>query len=191
MANLITIKSSIDGETFSVRRDAASISVTIKELIQDLGGDDGNFATEIPVKVAGKYLKLIFDWLDKNATRCEAFSAEQAALPEEERKLIEPNEDDNKFCDAMDDDTKIEMILAANLLDLKILLDLLCLSVAALVKGQSPEELRKVLERTSKPIPDNLAEGIPGIKKVEAVIVPADGLSASGETGTKRKEESD
>lgn len=88
-------------------------------------------------------------------------------MNDEERKLPELDEWDNAFCDGLDDDAKVDMILAANLLDIKPLLDIVCISVASLVKGQSPEELRKVLERTNKPIPDDLSEGIPGIKKAE------------------------
>ena len=80
------------------------------------------------------------------------------------------------------------MILAANLLDIKPLLDIVCISVASLVKGQSPEELRKVLERTSKPIPEDLSEGIPGVKKAEAKTEEVAGEPANKDSeASKRK----
>ena len=84
----------------------------------------------------------------------DKITEDQTNVNDEERKLPDLDEWDNTFCDALDDDAKVDMILAANLLDIKPLLDIVCISVASLVKGQSPEELRKVLERTAKPIPE-------------------------------------
>ena len=36
-----------------------------------------------------------------------------------------------------------ELILAANFMDIKMLLDLACAKVASMIKGKSPEEIRK------------------------------------------------
>ena len=113
---------------------------------------------------------------------------EETTTNDEERKLPELDEWDNTFCDGLDDDAKVDMILAANLLDIKPLLDIVCISVASLVKGQSPEELRKVLERTSKPIPEDLSEGIPGVKKAEAKTEEVAGEPANKDSeASKRK----
>jgi len=120
----------------------------------------------------------------KPTQKREKFADEQPVQNEEDRKLPELDEWDTEFCDGLDDDAKVDMILAANLMDIKPLLDIVCISVANLVKGQSPEELRKVLERTSKPIPEDLSEGIPGIKKMEQ---KADGI-VSGEPANKDAE---
>lgn len=43
----------------------------------------------------------------------------------------------------VEDDMVFELILAANYLDIKPLLDLTCCKVASIIKGKSPEELRK------------------------------------------------
>ena len=43
----------------------------------------------------------------------------------------------------VDQATLFEMILAANFLDIKRMLDLTCKSVAEMIKGKTPEEIRK------------------------------------------------
>lgn len=43
----------------------------------------------------------------------------------------------------VDQSTLFELILAANYMNIKSLLDLACLSVANMIKGKSPDEIRK------------------------------------------------
>jgi S-phase kinase-associated protein 1 len=49
---------------------------------------------------------------------------------------------DKNFC-SVDQATLFELILAANFLDIKPLLDLTCKTVANMIKGKTPEEIRK------------------------------------------------
>ncbi|KAJ1926562.1 hypothetical protein IWQ60_003678 [Tieghemiomyces parasiticus] len=49
---------------------------------------------------------------------------------------------DREFC-KVDQGTLYELILAANYLDIKPLLDLTCLTVANMIRGKRPEEIRK------------------------------------------------
>lgn len=43
----------------------------------------------------------------------------------------------------VDQEMLFELILAANYMDIKPLLDLTCATVASMIKGKSPEEIRK------------------------------------------------
>lgn len=49
---------------------------------------------------------------------------------------------DAEFVD-LDQETLFELILAANYMDIKPLLDLTCAKVASLIKGKTPEQIRK------------------------------------------------
>jgi len=51
---------------------------------------------------------------------------------------------DQEFC-KVDQATLFELILAANYLDIKPLLDLTCKTVANMIKGKTPEKIRKTI----------------------------------------------
>lgn len=175
---MVNLKAMDSDELVEVSKKGAVLSVTVKDLLEDLGDS----VKQVPVAVKRTVLLKVVEWMEYSKNKV---TEEQTNVNDEERKLPELDEWDNKFCDALDDDGKVDMILAANLLDIKPLLDIVCISVASLVKGQSPEELRKVLERTDKPIPDDLSEGIPGIKKAEKMAEAGEPASAGGK-GEKR-----
>ena len=69
-------------------------------------------------------------------------------LPEIEKPLRSVNlaeivpEWDAKFVD-IEQETLFELILAANYMDIKSLLDLTCAKVASMIKGKTPEQIRK------------------------------------------------
>lgn len=71
-------------------------------------------------------------------------SADVGAEKKDERQRIdEPIAPwDQEFC-KVELSTLFELILAANYLDIKPLLDLTCKTVANMIKGKTPEEIRK------------------------------------------------
>ena len=65
-----------------------------------------------------------------------ADKAEQESLPDDEKNVW-----DKEFV-KVDDEMLFNLILAANYLDIKALLDLTCKTVADEIKGKTPEEIR-------------------------------------------------
>ncbi|CAN6541490.1 unnamed protein product [Malus baccata var. baccata] len=113
----ITLKSS-DGESFEVEEAVALESQTIKHMIEDDCADNG-----IPLpNVTSKILAKVIEYCKKHV---------DAAKPDE--KI---SEDDLKAWDQ-------EFVKAANYLNIKTLLDLTCQTVADMIKGKTPEEIRK------------------------------------------------
>jgi len=124
----ITLKSS-DGEAFEVDEAVALESQTIKHMIEDDCADSG-----IPLpNVTSKILAKVIEYCKKHV---DAVSADE-----------KPSEDELKAWDAefvkVDQATLFDLILAANYLNIKSLLDLTCQTVADMIKGKTPEEIRK------------------------------------------------
>ncbi|KAG2692831.1 hypothetical protein I3843_08G068500 [Carya illinoinensis] len=126
----IALRSS-DGETFEVDEAVALESQTIKHMIEDDCADNG-----IPLpNVTSKILSKVIEYCKKHV---EAPKAEdRAASLDEDLKAW-----DVEFV-KVDQATLFELILAANYLNIKSLLDLTCQTVADMIKGKTPEEIRK------------------------------------------------
>ncbi|KAK7367262.1 hypothetical protein VNO80_09271 [Phaseolus coccineus] len=127
-ARKITLKSS-DGEAFEVDEAVALESQTIKHMIEDDCADSG-----IPLpNVTSKILAKVIEYCKKHV---------DAANPDDK-----PSEEDLKAWDGdfvkVDQATLFDLILAANYLNIKSLLDLTCQTVADMIKGKTPEEIRK------------------------------------------------
>ncbi|KAH1120282.1 hypothetical protein J1N35_003442 [Gossypium stocksii] len=121
----VTLKSS-DGVIFVVDEAVALKSQTIKNMIEDDCADG-----EIPIPgVTGSTLAKVLEFCTKHV------DDKDDELP-------------NKFKDwdanfaKVDQNTLFYLTLAANFLNIKSLLDLMCQTVADMIKGKSPEEIRK------------------------------------------------
>ncbi|KAK5664149.1 hypothetical protein OQA88_364 [Cercophora sp. LCS_1] len=141
---------SSDGNRIEVDRTVAEKSVLIKNLIDDLGVD--SLTTEaIPIpNVNDSVLRKVLEW-------CEKHRGDSAQSAEEEndtrKKTTEIDEWDQKFMQ-VDQEMLFEIILAANYLDIKALLDVGCKTVANMIKGKSPEEIRKTFNITNDFTPE-------------------------------------
>ncbi|SPT20894.1 unnamed protein product [Triticum aestivum] len=134
---MITLKSS-DGEEFQVEVAVAMESQTIRHMIEDDCADNG-----IPLpNVDSKILSKVIEYCKKHA----------AAAPAEDLKSF-----DAEFV-KVDQATLFDLILAANYLNIKGLLDLTCQTVADMIKGKTPEEIRKTFNIKNDFTPEEEAE---------------------------------
>ncbi|KAL3734278.1 hypothetical protein ACJRO7_023602 [Eucalyptus globulus] len=118
----IVLESS-DKESFEVEVAVALECQTIKHMIEDDCAGDGIPLPNVSSKILSKIIEFCRKHVD--ADRERAGSASPAAA-----------DDELKAWDA-------EFIKAANYLNIKGLLDLTCQNVADMIKGKTPEEIRK------------------------------------------------
>ena len=113
-------------EAFEVPREIALRSVTIKDMTDDTGMD---VPVPLPM-VSSKVLTKVIEYCTYH------HRAEEAGTPEDETRVW-----DRDFL-KVDDETLFSLILAANYLNVKPLLDLVCKAVADEIKGKTPDEIR-------------------------------------------------
>ncbi|KAL6524848.1 SCF ubiquitin ligase complex protein SKP1b [Orobanche minor] len=130
----ITLRS-FDGEVFEVDEAVAVESQTIKHMIED---DCAHSVIPLP-NVTGKILSKVIEYCKRHvdAASAAATKADEKLTPDEDLKAF-----DADFV-KVDQGTLFDLILAANFLDIKSLLDLTCQTVADMIKGKTPEEIRK------------------------------------------------
>lgn len=118
--------------------DVIQCSVTIKTMLEDLGFEEGEEETVPLPNVNSAILKKVIQW---------ATHHKDDAPPLEDDETKEKRTDDISSWDAeflkVEQSTLFELILAANYLDIKGLLDVTCKTVANMIKGKTPEEIRK------------------------------------------------
>jgi S-phase kinase-associated protein 1 len=133
-----TIKlQSNDNVVIEVERQVAERSMLLKHIIIDV---PDALTEAIPLdKVNEAVLLKVIEW-------CNHHRADPPASADDEsdsrRKTTDIDEWDQKFLQ-VDQEMLFEIILAANYLDIKQLLDVGCKTVANMIKGKSPEEIRK------------------------------------------------
>ncbi|GMT16982.1 hypothetical protein PFISCL1PPCAC_8279, partial [Pristionchus fissidentatus] len=132
---------SSDGEQFEVPRDVIKLSQTINTLLQDLGLDDSENESQDPIplqNVNSAILKKVIAW-------CQ-YHKDDPPMAEDNDQREKRTDDipswDTEFL-KVDQGTLFELILASNYLDIKGLLDVTCKSVANMIKGKSPDEIRR------------------------------------------------
>jgi len=129
-AEKVKLRSS-DDEMFEVEQDVANQSQMIKNMIEDTGID-----CPIPLpNVTSKILAKVIEYCKYHVEIGKA--GDKPATSEEDIKAW-----DNEFV-KVDQATLFQLILAANYLNIKNLLDLTCCTVANMIKGKTPEEIRK------------------------------------------------
>uniref|UniRef100_A0A0D9XRV8 SKP1-like protein n=1 Tax=Leersia perrieri TaxID=77586 RepID=A0A0D9XRV8_9ORYZ len=142
---MITLKSS-DGEEFEVEEAVAMESQTIRHMIEDDCADNG-----IPLpNVNSKILSKVIEYCNKHVHAAAAAASKAGTTSDDAASAAavpSPSGEDLKNWDAdfvkVDQATLFDLILAGNYLNIKGLLDLTCQTVADMIKGKTPEEIRK------------------------------------------------
>ncbi|ESQ34779.1 hypothetical protein EUTSA_v10008964mg [Eutrema salsugineum] len=138
MSKKIVLRSS-DGESFEVDEAVAVESQTIKHMIEDDCAGNG-----IPLPNVNSAI------LSKVIEYCKKHVDAAAAASSGEKDICAPTDEDNelKTWDAafvnVDQATLFDLILAANYLNITGLLDLTCKTVADMMRGKTPEQMREI-----------------------------------------------
>ncbi|KAH3674352.1 hypothetical protein WICMUC_003378 [Wickerhamomyces mucosus] len=138
-SQLIKITTS-DEETFKVERSIVERSVLLKHLLSDLEYDETDEDAEpIPLpNVRASVFKKVLEWAEHH---------KNTNFPDDEdedaRKSAPIDEWDREFLKVVDQEMLYEIILAANYLNIRPLLDAGCKTVAEMIRGKSAEEIRR------------------------------------------------
>lgn len=121
-------------------REQACMSGTIRNLLNEIDEQD---AIPLPM-VTSEILARIVE-----------FCRYRTGRDERDREV---REQDAAFLSDMDTPTLIQVILAANYLDVACLLDLTCQRVADMVRGKTPSEIREMFGIEDDMTPDDHRE---------------------------------
>jgi S-phase kinase-associated protein 1 len=136
-----------DGIQIPISLEVAKMSITIKNMLEDLGEDDG-FDNHIPIPpINGNVLKKIYEY-------CQYIYKNPLELDDLQKWI-----DDYKFEIPLpawfteylniDQGLLVEIILGANFLDIDSLLRMACKQVASFIRNKTPEELKIIFNKQS------------------------------------------
>ncbi|CEG84996.1 Putative E3 ubiquitin ligase complex SCF subunit sconC [Rhizopus microsporus] len=146
MSNITLLSN--DNQKIEVEKEVAKKSVLIKNMIEDIGDSDA----PIPLpNINYKVLEKIIEWCsyhrDDNINKDD----------KQENRTIEIDEWDQNFMQ-VEQEMLFDIILAANYLDIKQLLDIGCKTVADMIKGKTVEEIRKTFNIVNDFTPEEEAQ---------------------------------
>lgn len=148
---MVNLRSS-EGTVFQVELDTIkNVSQTIRTMVDDLsiGEEDGD--NDIPLQnVSASILEKVITWARRHKDDHNAAADEDDSR---DRRTDDISQWDQDFL-KVDQGTLFELIQAANYLDIKGLLDVTCKTVANMIKGKTPEEIRKTFNITNDFTPE-------------------------------------
>jgi len=155
-----------DKDSFTVKKEISLVSVLIKTMIDDDDDDDdvdmdadSKSETDITVPLLNVNSKVLI----KVINFC-TYHYENGPMKEIEKPLTDTNlknivsEWDGTFIQSFEQEELFEIILAANYMDIKPLLDLGCAQIATQIKGKTPEEIRQTFNIENDFTPEEEAQ---------------------------------
>ncbi|XP_062551560.1 S-phase kinase-associated protein 1-like [Armigeres subalbatus] len=138
-----TIKlQSADGEIFNVETRVAKCSKTIRTMMEDLGLGD-NYQEVIPLpNVQSSTLRKVLEWANFHKDDQPALGAALDYSNEPYRRTDDICDWDREFL-RVEQPVLLELVLAANYLDIEDLLDVTCKTIANMLKGRTPDQIRR------------------------------------------------
>ncbi|KAG7814032.1 hypothetical protein KL921_000306 [Ogataea angusta] len=136
-----------DGDKFPVERKVAEKSILIKNMLKNLlpaeeeeeDDEDEDEPIEVPTQnVRSAVMKNILEWCD----HYKDYNFPDDEQDDDSKKSAPIDAWDKNFLN-VDQEMLYEIILAANYLNIKPLLNAGCKVVAEMIRGKSPEEIRK------------------------------------------------
>ncbi|KAJ7178828.1 Skp1 family, dimerization domain-containing protein [Mycena crocata] len=128
---------SSDNVKFTTEKDTIEKSILIKNMLGDVGESD----QPIPLpNVTSSVLKKVLVYCEHH--RADPQPADEHDQDDARQRMTNISEWDQQFLD-VEQELLFDIILAANYLDIKTLLDIGCKTVANMIKGKSPDEIRK------------------------------------------------
>lgn len=133
---IIKLKSA-DGVVLETDTEVAKCSGTIKDMLdQGIGGEESDEPVPLP-KVNSTVLKKVLEWAEHHKGDPEPDDDESTQHP-----VVEVPEWDAEFL-KVDNSTLFDLILASNYLDVKGLLKYSSKTLALMMKGLTPEQIRE------------------------------------------------
>ncbi|KAJ4881836.1 SKP1-like protein 4 [Raphanus sativus] len=146
-SKIITLKS-CDDEIFEVEEAVAVQSKMIAHMVEDDCVDG-----EIPItNVTGTILTKVIEYCKKHVVNPDV-DGDSSSSTEDELKIW-----DAEFVKNMDHDMLFALIMAANYLNIKDLLDLTCQTIADMIKDFSVDEVRTFFSIENDYTPEEEAE---------------------------------
>ena len=143
-----------EGDQFEVEVKVAKMSELVKTMIPEEADEDEE-AQEIPLPNVKSHV------LAKVIEFCRRYAEEPMSEIEKPLKSANMHEVVQEwYANYVDVDQELlfELILAANYMDIKPLLDLTCATVASMIKGKTPEEIRKTFNIVNDFTPEEEAQ---------------------------------
>lgn len=138
-----------DNIEFKIEKEVAEKSMLIKNMLEDV--DDSDLPIPLP-NVDSKTLDKIIEW-------CKNYKDEFKEYEKDHENYRNADIDEwNKKYMEVDQETLFNIILAANYLDIKALLNIGCKTVANMIKGKSPEEIRRTFNIVNDFTPEEEAQ---------------------------------
>jgi S-phase kinase-associated protein 1 len=146
MTTLIKLIAS-DGQQFEVPKPVALQSKTIKDILEDIGDE-----STLPIpNVTGTILKKVIQYCEYHSIN----TTTAAAATGGDSKEIIPW--DAEFCKVTQDEL-FELILASSYLNIDALLTLTCKTVAAMIHGKTPQQIRELFDIKNDFTPEEEAQ---------------------------------